>query len=452
IFLFIFLVATLSCCTGQKNKKVLAKQPESINDIHIYPQDPLYYANLFNPDSLLISHSQQEELYDRFLKRFYRVWKDSLHLDSPRTQEVMTYHKSEISKLFKNAGYGENKQRRDSLFASTIFETADLSDSLNTMRQGIMISHTDIRVVPSIKPFFRNFALAGEGYPFDYWQNSTIPIGTPIFVYHISGNWALIDSHICSGWIPRNTYLYLSKDQTQEIMTMPLIAVIKDQTALFNQNESYVGKGDIGTILPMLIKEDDNYIIPFFTQNNSQEGEKQNLVLSVELAVEIPIPMTPINIALLCTEMMGQVYGWGGMYQNRDCSQTMLDLFAPFGILLPRNSRAQAYNYGVFKSTKEIAGVSARKDFIIQNAMPFQTLVRTPGHIMLYIGYIESEPLVFHSMWGVRTLDKRKQEGRHIIGRTVITTLEPGKELPNVANQNTLINRVEGITFIRPKK
>lgn len=40
--------------------------------------------------------------------------------------------------------------------------------------------------------------------------------------------------------------------------------------------------------------------------------------------------------------MMGQHYGWGGMFGLRDCSAMTRDLLAPFGIWLPRNSVAQA--------------------------------------------------------------------------------------------------------------
>ena len=37
-----------------------------------------------------------------------------------------------------------------------------------------------------------------------------------------------------------------------------------------------------------------------------------------------------------------QPYGYGGLYDNRDCSAMTRDLFAPFGLYLPRNSSEQA--------------------------------------------------------------------------------------------------------------
>ena len=118
----------------------------------------------------------------------------------------------------------------------------------------------------------------------------------------------------------------------------------------------------------------------------------------------------------------------------------------PFGILLPRNSRQQANLGGIPISIKELSSTDKKK-FIIENAKPFTTMIGMPGHIMLYIGHVDDEPLVFHNMWGVRTMH-RKTEGRHIVGKAVITSLEPGKELKLVDKKRTLINRIEKITFL----
>ncbi|MDD4365074.1 MAG: hypothetical protein PHF19_04965, partial [Synergistales bacterium] len=60
----------------------------------------------------------------------------------------------------------------------------------------------------------------------------------------------------------------------------------------------------------------------------------------------------------------------------------------------------------------------------------------------------EGKPLVFHSLWGLRTLDDGGKAGRHIIGRTVITTLEPGRELPRIDPEGSLLNRVTELVLL----
>jgi hypothetical protein len=71
-----------------------------------------------------------------------------------------------------------------------------------------------------------------------------------------------------------------------------------------------------------------------------------------------------------------------------------------------------------------------------------------PGHVMLYLGAPDGEPLVLHSAWGVRTWSLWSGEGRALISRTAITTLRPGRELPQAAA--SLLERVEALVFLVP--
>ena len=452
---FIILLALSACAY----KQVTQVKKNYVDDFVIFSQDPLFYANLFNPDSLLISAERQKEFYANFRRRFFRVWTDSLNLDA-----VLRYHQSELVKYTRRPGIGENKLRRDSSFGEEIQARANLEGGFNTLKRGIMLNYSYIRAVPTIKPFFRDFAIAGEGYPFDYFQLSTIPIGTPIFIYHENDNWALIDSHICNGWVPRNHIAFLEDEVIETIMASQLIAITKDKTPIYNARNRYIGHADIGTVFAKANESCEYFKAVFVHENEMNYGELTHILVPKTVAEEIPIPLTMHNIARICAEMMNQVYGWGGLYFNRDCSQSLLDLYKVFGILLPRNGRQQAYNFGRFHDMRpaqrpefvipnhedkkqRIARIEAKKAEIISKAIPFLTLVRTPGHIMLYVGHVDGEPLVFHTIWGLRTLDAENRDGRHIIGRTVITSLEPGKNLYNINPNMTLINRLEGITF-----
>ena len=67
---------------------------------------------------------------------------------------------------------------------------------------------------------------------------------------------------------------------------------------------------------------------------------------------------------------------------------------------------------------------------------------------MLYIGEKDNESLVFHNIWGIRTKDKMK---RKIIGKAVITTLNPGKELAEVDKSFNFLSRIKGMTLLTPR-
>jgi len=93
-----------------------------------------------------------------------------------------------------------------------------------------------------------------------------------------------------------------------------------------------------------------------------------------------------------------------------------------------------------------------KKEFIIKNAIPFKTLIYLPGHIMIYVGEKNNEPLVFHNMWGVKTLDSDGNYGRNIIGKAAVTTLRPGSELNNYVEKYSVLRRIKSITMLTQKK
>ena len=99
--------------------------------------------------------------------------------------------------------------------------------------------------------------------------------------------------------------------------------------------------------------------------------------------------------------MVGQAYGWGGSLADRDCSATIRDLFVPFGLWLPRNSSKQA-KQGTVIPLSDLSP-NQREKFLVEKGVPFLTLVRIPGHIMLYIGTHEDRAVVLHTIWGLRT-------------------------------------------------
>ena len=152
------------------------------------------------------------------------------------------------------------------------------------------------------------------------------------------------------------------------------------------------------------------------------------------------------NLSNIADKLAGKPYGWGGLYGNRDCSAMIKDLFTPFGIWLPRHSSAQAKHIGTFIDLKNVD--SSTKESIIKNsAIPYLTLIWYPGHIMLYIGDHKGEPIIFHNIWGIRTKDKLR---RKVIGESVITTLNPGKSISKANKKQSILNKIQGMTYLLP--
>ncbi|GHV53063.1 hypothetical protein FACS1894206_03010 [Deltaproteobacteria bacterium] len=155
---------------------------------------------------------------------------------------------------------------------------------------------------------------------------------------------------------------------------------------------------------------------------------------------------------------MGQPYGWGGLLGNRDCSSLMDDLFAPFGIYLPRNSQAQTR----LGTRVDLTNLTAdqKEERILREGVPFFSLVSMKGHVALYLGaypvtgldgVTKDVPVMFHSIWGLRAITgsgENKREGRGVIGKAVVTSFRPGAEHPSIATPASLLDRVNGLAVL----
>lgn len=112
------------------------------------------------------------------------------------------------------------------------------------------------------------------------------------------------------------------------------------------------------------------------------------------------------NILNQAFKMLGNPYGWGGMYEERDCSSLILDVYRCFGILLPRNSSSQAIMPGRTFSTEKLD--HWEKEQLLNHLMP-GSILYMPGHVMLYIGKEEKRYYVISAAGGYTRAGEEKR-------------------------------------------
>ena len=174
----------------------------------------------------------------------------------------------------------------------------------------------------------------------------------------------------------------------------------------------------------------------------------KSAIVSKDAGASKPLRLTKFNIAKMANELINESYGWGGLYQNRDCSAMIKDLFAPFGLWLPRHSADQAKEGGTFIDLQKLSP-KEKELMILKQGIPYLTLIWRKGHIMLYIGSYQGRVLVFHNFWGVRTKDFLGRETRKIVGHAAITTLHPGIEFQDSDNpEKGYLNGILGMTLL----
>jgi hypothetical protein len=279
------------------------------------------------------------------------------------------------------------------------------------------------------------------------FQYSSLFLGTPLYAAHLSadGLWRFVESPVASGWTPAEDVAPVDAAFMEQYRNGRYAAIIRDDLPLVTQ-AGVIGHTHIGAVYPLHGESARGATVLAPVRGPRGQAAIVTASFNPDQARAKPLPLTPAWLARIGNQMMGQPYGWGGLYAWRDCSSTMRDLFAPFGIWLPRNSAAQ----GRSGSLVPLAGLDgADKERLIRTAgVPFMSLLWMRGHIMLYLGQYRNESVVFHNIWGLRIAVEEDDDTRHVLGRAVASSLRIGRELPALKEGATLLDRLSGMTTL----
>lgn len=422
------------------------RHPSPIADIQVLSQDSGVY--LSHHKDLVIAPDRQAEYFQQFKDRFFRPWLRT----GPRHSKEVVF--SGLKKYRAKRLYGENNQPLPPKFLESMTRQSQPGTYPLLHLPAITVTHASIRVFPTHKPVFFGPLRPGRGFPFDMMQNSLVPAGTPVLVTHESEDklWALVETEWVAGWVRWQEIATVDDVFMADYSAHPLAGFQADQIPVIPEDGPPILSGRVGMALPMKDPGSDTGFVTVLVPARTHLGHAELLDARVagNQIQRLPFPATAKYFADILNTLMGQTYGWGGLYENRDCSALIQDLFAGFGIPLPRNSKDQA-DAGENISLKGLSGPE-KKALIRTKGVPLKTLLYMPGHIMIYLGPdpASDQPVICHAMWGVTTRPPLStRSGRLVVGRTVITTLEPGKaQFPLVQPRDLLIEKLTRMVLL----
>ena len=458
----IFLVAFIFCGC--------AEMADSLNYRANLPQNSLFYvidssdevdlsANLieYNVDSSESNPQSAEstestELKKQYLKRYFSVWESEFK--PPQKNDVFWA-------IYDKSGFDESKKPINAQFFAEIVESMNMDSYPSMQKRAIMVKTANVRALPTNKPRFSKI----DGYPFDRWQNSLIFAYTPIIVLHStkSKEWLLIQSSFVAGWVKADEVAFMSDSQVREMKNADFVLPLSDKIPLYH-NGAFLQNARVGMLFPVvrgdsqgdlhkdLAKKRESSKIIAYKRDLNGNAVKIRIDFDKNLFAPFPLPLSQTNIAKMIEIIGAENYGWGGMYENRDCSSFVRDIFANVGVWLPRNSKAQV-EWG--KKAQGSLYVELPKDndekiaTILAQAKPFRTIIWLKGHIMLYIGEIAGNPIVAHQVWGISNRNKTE-----IFSSVSITTLTPKIDIDsknivkNDEDSKTLLDRIEAMNIV----
>jgi cell wall-associated NlpC family hydrolase len=408
-----------------------------IDDVLLLPQEITHYANVAG-ERLTIGPVCRNRLLTEFRERYYAPWTDnSSRYDLVETKEYM-------KKVAKAKWYGVNRRLMPAGKLRGILANCALDNFPSRNEKAISIVPTHLRGLPTHLPLFE----ATNGYPFDMLQYPQVKANEPLRVLHVSqdGIWLFVESVYSNGWLKARDVAIADQSFIDSWMALPQLVIIRDDVTVKDEKNGTSYRAEIGTFLPLAEAGEAWWEAEVASVGKERKAVSSQSRISRESAGRFPLPFNRENISLIGDQLAGQPYGWGEMHGLRDCSAMLRDLFQPFGIWLPRTATDQIESV---RQRLDLSGKQPRdkEEAIRRQAVPFLTLLFKPGHIMLYIGTdSRGRPLVFHNAWSIRVKDSSGEHSQ-LIGKAVITTLEPGKEA-GLVEGSSLIEKMTTISTI----
>lgn len=399
-----------------------------IQPISFHVSQNIYrFVSKKNAHVALISPRKQARYKRNFFVHFFSPWKSSRISLVKLTSSYRKAQSFNISYYRHHPGYGENYHTNTRFWFNKIVSDMDMLSFPNTNRNAITVHNALLRYMPTLDPHFGNPHIAGQGFPFDNFQKSMLMVGTPIHVYQVSkhGDWVFVSSPAVFGWIQSKDIAYVDKDFMRRWNAAHYVATVAKEYAVKDDKGIYRFHAYLGAIFPMANKTAKSYtiLIPAADINRAAVILKANV--SQKFMQKMPLAPTQTNFARVTHQLLGESYGWGGLYFLTDCSSALKNIYTAFGIWLPRNSGAQA----TIGKQVNLSSLSPRdrQDYIVKYGIPFVTLIHVPGHIMLYLGSENGKVMTFQNVWALQTWARRGDrycEGRAVIGKAVLIPLE----------------------------
>ncbi len=408
---------------------------EAIKDLSLFPQNAQTYVhNALNHTSLLTRQQHYDGVY-------FEPWN---YTKPPFEKEEILWP---FASYTSDKSFGENLQPINEAWFEQMRSNGNYESYGTLNKKAVSLTYLDLRNFPTRRPVLKDPKIAGEGFPFDYMQNSGIHANEPLFVSHLSkdGEWAYVFTSYATGWVPLRDIAYINDKVAGEWQKARQIELISDHYPIKDYKGDFVFHSRIGMRLALISIKQEEYVALAITAGKNHTATYSKVHIPRNLASETTLLLNQKNLESIANIMLQSNYGWGGLYAQRDCSSMLRDLYSPFGIWLPRNSSQQA-KVGRVISFEGLSNDEKRQK-IKAEAVPFETLLYKQGHILLYLGEYEGKITVMHNVWGIKTL-RNGVSGRKVIGKTIISSLDLGSSQKDYDENAGIVSQLLSMNII----
>ena len=308
---FFYLICALcifNSCAVKKNQtekpikivkvKVEKYISQSISDLKTVPQDVSYYTK-----NLAKSSSFSQETYE---KQYFRVW--NLDKVSIALEDAKWAH--DTYKVGNT--YGENLQLHKELFFQKNLDNANYKQYSSVNKKALTLVNVNLRTFPTSKPVFFDPKKAGEGFPFDYLQNSSIAANKPLILSHYSknGKWAFVESSFAFGWVKTRNIVVIDEKYTKLWQYSEQVFIIEEGVPIYSQDKEFLFKSRIGMMLPLVSEDEETYTVLTVSKYKNKNPLYIQSKIEKRVASKGVLDFNAKNIDMILKEISKTNYGF----------------------------------------------------------------------------------------------------------------------------------------------
>ena len=285
-------------------------------------------------------------------------------------------------------------------------------------RYGMAVRRAALRTFPTT---LRVFSSQGDT-DIDRFQESALFPGDAVVIAQSSadGQWLFVLSQRYAAWVEASAIAEGGRDAVLGYATRAPFRIItgaKPRT-LFTREQPRLSELqlDMGTRIPLAdvaVNKPVNGQHPYtsWILDLPMRGDDGRLAFAPALLQKntdsspAALPLTRANVIRQAFKFLGERYGWGHSYNGRDCSGFVSDVYRSMGVLMPRNTSAQAVS-PVFSRIHFDARSTRQQRMAAVATLDVGDLIYIPGHVMLFLGRINGAPYVIHDTNGGSYLDR----------------------------------------------
>lgn len=275
----------------------------------------------------------------------------------------------------------------------------------NPVRLGVTIQNTELRSWPTADVSYNS----KNDVEFDLGCETVLKTCERVAVLHESADkkWLYVQAYSYMGWVKAEDVAICTEDEWEFIgENANWLTVTGNRIALdFSNVNHQTSRRELtmGTKLILLKDKPDvidgistatSYVVllPIRDENGALKLAETRVPQALDVT-EGFLEYTPRNIIEQSFKMLGERYGWGGLWSARDCASYIMDIYHCFGIELPRNASAQTAVAGARVDVSNYSDADKQALIVKQ---PVGTMLHFSGHIMIYLGEYRDKPYIIH--------------------------------------------------------